>query len=235
LLRKSSELRNSRDESMSLFFLFIFSLFIHFFYFSPFGLVVNPNVFAPFKKKKGSSSSLSSFSSSLSSFSSSIIAPIEKKTEVEIKPPNFFSNTTVPKSNQATIAVPKVGLTSAESSKKGEKEKRFELIDVSKVSSETRILAKQPLERKPTDKNFPPFPEDYEIICHKTLQYSNLNKNNNKYYSLELHQGDVKAGSKYPYRVYIHYGRSCDLDKKADAGIRLIRYFPDEMSAKVRS
>ena len=75
---------------------------------------------------------------------------------------------------------------------------------------------------KANDNSAPSYPAPYQIIIHKTLQLSDLSNNNNKYYSIELH---YNPSSPSPYRVFTHYGRSCDLEKNPNAGVKEMRFF----------
>ena len=62
--------------------------------------------------------------------------------------------------------------------------------------------------------------DDYEVVKNVVLQVTDVAKNNNKFYSLELH----KNGSG-DYRLFTHYGRTDDLAKKGtDAGTKECRY-----------
>jgi hypothetical protein len=77
----------------------------------------------------------------------------------------------------------------------------------------------------------PKFPANYEILKRIVLQVTDLKNNNNKYYSLELHEGDDGGAKKY--RLYSHYGRSDDLEKNPKAGRREIRSYATLNDAKV--
>jgi poly [ADP-ribose] polymerase len=70
----------------------------------------------------------------------------------------------------------------------------------------------------------PSFPADYEIVKRAILQYTDLKKNNNKYYAVELHKGTGSGDE--GFRVYTHYGRTDDLETNPNAGARECRYFP---------
>lgn len=65
----------------------------------------------------------------------------------------------------------------------------------------------------------PSFPSTFDVVKKAVLQLTDLANNNNKYYAIELHQ----AGKQF--RVFTHYGRTDDLDKKANAGVRESRYY----------
>jgi hypothetical protein len=60
----------------------------------------------------------------------------------------------------------------------------------------------------------PKFPADYEIVKHNVLQWSDITKNHNKFYCLELHRGE-ENGKEF-YRLFTHYGRTDDLITKGD-------------------
>ena len=77
-----------------------------------------------------------------------------------------------------------------------------------------------------------PFSDSFEILGETTLQLSNLGNNNNKYYALELHE-DKQASHNLPFRVFCHYGRTCDLSKNPKAGQRCYRYFSSLQDARV--
>jgi len=64
----------------------------------------------------------------------------------------------------------------------------------------------------------PNFPSDFDVIKKAVLQVTDIKTNRNKYYAVELHQGDGK------YRVFTHYGRTDDLDTNPHAGMREARY-----------
>jgi poly [ADP-ribose] polymerase len=72
----------------------------------------------------------------------------------------------------------------------------------------------------------PGFPDDFEVVERAVLQRTDLTTNNNKYYGLELH----RAG--HSFRVFTHYGRTDDLEKNPDAGVRESRYFATEDEAR---
>lgn len=61
--------------------------------------------------------------------------------------------------------------------------------------------------------------EDYEVVKNVVLQCTDVNNNNNKFYSLELHK-HTKHDS---YRLFTHYGRTDDL-VKTNAGQKECRY-----------
>jgi hypothetical protein len=50
------------------------------------------------------------------------------------------------------------------------------------------------------------------------MQMTDIGNNNNKYYSLELHDGG--GGDS---RLFTHYGRTCDLETNPNAGQREVR------------
>lgn len=77
------------------------------------------------------------------------------------------------------------------------------------------------------------YAKEFTILGQVVLQLSNLGKNNNKYYALELHQDTKKSNSQF--RVFCHYGRTCDLEKNPQAGQKCYRYFSNENDAKVRN
>ena len=75
------------------------------------------------------------------------------------------------------------------------------------------------------------FPEDFDILGQVTLQLSNLGNNNNKYYALELHHaGNLKTQS---YRIFCHFGRTCDLASNPKAGQKANRYYNDLETARL--
>lgn len=74
------------------------------------------------------------------------------------------------------------------------------------------------------------FPEDYEIVKTDILQVTRLQKNNNKFYVLELHKA-VDGGQEY-FRVFSHFGRTDDLTKNPNAGMRQCRYSPTLQAAE---
>jgi poly [ADP-ribose] polymerase len=76
---------------------------------------------------------------------------------------------------------------------------------------------------KENDPSAPPFPEDFELVKKAVLQLTDLAKNNNKYYAIELHQ--ATAQGKPIFRVYTHYGRTDDLVSNPNAGVRECRFF----------
>ena len=62
--------------------------------------------------------------------------------------------------------------------------------------------------------------KNYEVRKHVVLQVTDVTKNNNKFYSLELHYNDKNEA-----RLFSHYGRTDDLEKKgSDAGTKECRY-----------
>lgn len=62
--------------------------------------------------------------------------------------------------------------------------------------------------------------DDYEVVKNVVLQATNIKDNNNKFYSLEIHKN-----SKDDFRLFSHYGRTDDLEKKgASAGVKECRY-----------
>src|SRR5690348_10458014 len=65
----------------------------------------------------------------------------------------------------------------------------------------------------------PEFPDEFEVLRKAVLQLTDLGNNNNKYYAIELHQADDQ------FRVLTHYGRTDDLDKTPNAGVRESRYY----------
>jgi poly [ADP-ribose] polymerase len=71
----------------------------------------------------------------------------------------------------------------------------------------------------------PKFPDNYDIVKKAVLQVTEIKTNHNKYYAIELHKAKGKATSKYPFRIYTHYGRTDDLETNPDAGQRECRYF----------
>lgn len=76
---------------------------------------------------------------------------------------------------------------------------------------------------KESDPSAPAFPDDFEIVKKAVLQVTDLVKNNNKYYAIELHQ--ATENGKTTYRVYTHYGRTDDLVANPNAGMRECRFF----------
>lgn len=65
----------------------------------------------------------------------------------------------------------------------------------------------------------PSFPDDYEIVKRAVLQVTDIKTNHNKYYGIELHSA---PGGKF--RVFTHYGRTDDLEKNPNAGVRETRH-----------
>lgn len=64
--------------------------------------------------------------------------------------------------------------------------------------------------------------DEYEVVKNVVLQVTDLAKNNNKFYSLELHKSKTNE-----YRLFSHYGRTGDLETKGDnAGTKECRYGP---------
>ena len=86
---------------------------------------------------------------------------------------------------------------------------------------------------KDNDRSAPFFPSNFSILQHDVLQVTNFNNNNNKYYSLELHEG-TQNSRKY-YRLYSHYGRSDDLLSNPNAGRKECRYCDSLQHAQVRN
>lgn len=74
--------------------------------------------------------------------------------------------------------------------------------------------------------------KDYIVEAQISLQLTDIKQNNNKYYVIELHKGTKKDG-KDDYRVFCHYGRTCDLEKKPDSGIKQYRLCNSLENAKV--
>ncbi|MCA9713371.1 MAG: WGR domain-containing protein [Myxococcales bacterium] len=80
-----------------------------------------------------------------------------------------------------------------------------------------------------TDPSAPKFPSKFDILKKAVLQKTDLNKNNNKYYALELHSPSAKT--KKVFRVFTHYGRTDDLETNPEAGKRECRYFTSHAAA----
>uniref|UniRef100_A0A6B2KWG6 Poly [ADP-ribose] polymerase n=1 Tax=Arcella intermedia TaxID=1963864 RepID=A0A6B2KWG6_9EUKA len=80
---------------------------------------------------------------------------------------------------------------------------------------------------KTTDPNLPPFPQDFSLIYYKTLQWTDVSKNHNKYYVLEYHKGNPSG-----YRLASHYGRTDDLVKKPGSGQKEYRFYESEEDAE---
>ncbi len=80
------------------------------------------------------------------------------------------------------------------------------------------------------DPSAPKFPKKFDIVKKAVLQKTDLNKNNNKYYALELHSPSAKT--KKVFRVFTHYGRTDDLERNAEAGKRECRYFATQPEAE---
>lgn len=74
----------------------------------------------------------------------------------------------------------------------------------------------------------PSYPTEFEIVQKAVLQVTDIKTNRNKYYAIELHKA---ATTGFPYRVFTHYGRTDDLEKNPDAGVREGRYFRSEGEA----
>ncbi len=75
----------------------------------------------------------------------------------------------------------------------------------------------------------PYFPSDYTILKRDILQVTDFNKNNNKYYAIELHYAKeqkpvIQSKPKEYYRLFSHYGRSDDLESNPEAGRKETRY-----------
>jgi poly [ADP-ribose] polymerase len=71
---------------------------------------------------------------------------------------------------------------------------------------------------KANDAGQPKFSEDFEVVKKAVLQVTDISNNNNKYYAIELHSDKKK------FRVFTHYGRTDDLDKNPNAGVKESRY-----------
>lgn len=78
----------------------------------------------------------------------------------------------------------------------------------------------------------PQFHSDFQIVKKAVLQNTDIKTNRNKYYAIELHHGTGKGGGSYPYRVFTHYGRTDDLERNPDAGVRECRYHASLSSAE---
>ena len=74
----------------------------------------------------------------------------------------------------------------------------------------------------------PSYPKDFEIVQKAVLQVTDIKTNRNKYYAIELHKASTMG---FPYRVFTHYGRTDDLEKNPEAGVREGRYFRSEGEA----
>jgi poly [ADP-ribose] polymerase len=63
--------------------------------------------------------------------------------------------------------------------------------------------------------------DDYEVVKNTVLQVTDVTKNNNKFYSLELHKHNISG----EHRLFSHYGRTDDLENKGEnAGTKECRY-----------
>lgn len=71
---------------------------------------------------------------------------------------------------------------------------------------------------KANDAGQPKFSENFEVVKKAVLQVTDIQNNNNKYYAIELHSDKKK------FRVFTHYGRTDDLDKNPNAGVKESRY-----------
>ena len=69
----------------------------------------------------------------------------------------------------------------------------------------------------------PKFPKKFEIPQKAVLQKTDVKNNNNKYYAIELHSPATKT--KKVFRVFTHYGRTDDLARNPDAGVKECRFF----------
>ena len=71
----------------------------------------------------------------------------------------------------------------------------------------------------------PPFSANPNIILKHTLQKTNIGKNSNKFYSMELQES---SGN---YRVFTHYGRTDLLANNPDYGTKQVRLFDSQATA----
>ncbi|MFT4974506.1 MAG: hypothetical protein ACI8S6_000389, partial [Myxococcota bacterium] len=78
----------------------------------------------------------------------------------------------------------------------------------------------------------PGFHDDFQIVRRAVLQNTDIRTNRNKYYAIELHHGTGKGGGSHAYRVFTHYGRTDDLERNPDAGVRECRYHSAMSSAE---
>eukprot|EP01125_Pyxidicula_operculata_P005044 TRINITY_DN1852_c3_g2_i1.p1 TRINITY_DN1852_c3_g2~~TRINITY_DN1852_c3_g2_i1.p1 ORF type:complete len:1923 (-),score=635.24 TRINITY_DN1852_c3_g2_i1:335-6103(-) len=76
----------------------------------------------------------------------------------------------------------------------------------------------------------PYFPRDFQIVYYKSLQWTDIGVNHNKYYVLELHKASEK-GKEY-FRLFSHYGRTDDLVTNPNAGQKECRFYDTEDEAE---
>jgi poly [ADP-ribose] polymerase 2/3/4 len=76
------------------------------------------------------------------------------------------------------------------------------------------------------DSSAPAFPANFKVVKHQIFQKADLGENNNKYYSIELHDGMSS------FRVFTHYGRLDDLESNPDAGAKESRFFSSQHEAQ---
>lgn len=74
--------------------------------------------------------------------------------------------------------------------------------------------------------NAPKFPAKFAIVAKAVLQKTDVGKNNNKYYAIELHSATKQ------FRVFTHYGRTDDLESNPDAGMKEVRQFDNLTEAQ---
>lgn len=79
------------------------------------------------------------------------------------------------------------------------------------------------------ERGAPSFSDDFDILRKAVLQVTDIKSNHNKYYAIELHQGQGKAKNRF--RVFTHYGRTDDLDTNPDAGQKECRFFTSREEA----
>jgi len=72
----------------------------------------------------------------------------------------------------------------------------------------------------------PPFTDTPTILLKHTLQKTDIGNNNNKFYALELQEGNGE------YRVFTHYGRTDLLAKNPEYGTKQVRIFDTEQDAR---
>mmetsp|Transcript_30972 Transcript_30972/g.40892 ORF Transcript_30972/g.40892 Transcript_30972/m.40892 type:complete len:895 (-) Transcript_30972:265-2949(-) len=111
--------------------------------------------------------------------------------------------------------------------------KVVEKLDIINDESLAGVVVPKVKAYKASQANQPNYPLDYEILANCVLQITDIKNNNNKYYSLELHEGDQNQGKIKRYRLYTHYGRTDDLATKGhDSGQKEIRHYDTLQIAK---
>eukprot|EP01129_Flabellula_baltica_P012849 TRINITY_DN5867_c0_g1_i1.p1 TRINITY_DN5867_c0_g1~~TRINITY_DN5867_c0_g1_i1.p1 ORF type:complete len:1757 (+),score=367.23 TRINITY_DN5867_c0_g1_i1:16-5286(+) len=120
-----------------------------------------------------------------------------------------------------------------------EQEKRQEAIQgnaTGKVTKEPReyplgpVIKTAVVKYKSDDTHPVYFPSNYELVYYKTLQWTDLNANHNKYYGIEYHK--AIEGTKEYFRIFTHYGRTDDLASNPNSGIKQCRYYDTEEQAE---